>query len=85
MTTTALPSAHIPAVRVSPWDRLTVVLLGALGFALSYDALRQMAAAIHVRGPLTYAFPLIIDGFIAYGVRALLVLREAPRPARAYA
>ncbi|MFI9269898.1 DUF2637 domain-containing protein [Kitasatospora sp. NPDC052896] len=85
MTTTALPPAHIPAARVSLWDRLTVVLLGALGFALSYDALRQMAAAIHVRGPLTYVFPLIIDGFIAYGVRALLVLREAPRPARAYA
>ncbi|BFV57950.1 hypothetical protein KCMC57_up30540 [Kitasatospora sp. CMC57] len=85
MTNTALPPAHIPAARVSLWDRLTVVLLGALGFALSYDALRQMAAAIHVRGPLTYVFPLIIDGFIAYGVRALLVLREAPRPARAYA
>lgn len=43
-----------------------------------------MAVAIHVRGFLTYLFPLVIDGFIAYGVRALLVLREAPLRARAY-
>ncbi|MFJ6212065.1 hypothetical protein ACIQGZ_01790 [Streptomyces sp. NPDC092296] len=43
-----------------------------------------MAAAIHVRGSLTYVFPMALDGFIAYGVRALLVLRAAPWPARAY-
>jgi hypothetical protein len=70
---------------VTAWDRIAVALLGTLGFALSYDALQQMAVAIHVRDPLTYAFPLIIDGFIAYGVRALLVLRDAPLHARAYA
>nr|WP_202450560.1 DUF2637 domain-containing protein [Streptomyces sp. SID4917] len=58
--------------------------MGAAGCALSYDALQQMAVAIHVRGPLTYLFPLVIDGFIAYGVRALLVLRNAPLRARAY-
>ncbi len=69
---------------VSLWDRLVVAVLGTLGFSLSYDALQQMAVAIHVRGPLTYAFPLIIDGFIAYGVRALLVLHNAPWTARAY-
>ncbi|MFH8380125.1 DUF2637 domain-containing protein [Kitasatospora sp. NPDC018058] len=60
-------------------------MLGLLGFTLSYDALQQMAAAIHVRGPLTYLFPVVVDGFIAYGVRALLVLREAVWTARAYA
>ncbi|GAA2110493.1 hypothetical protein GCM10009759_51810 [Kitasatospora saccharophila] len=85
MTSIAIPPAHTPTVRVTLWDRLAVALLGVLGFVLSYDALRQMAGATHVRGPLTYLFPIIIDGFIAYGVRALLVLREARWPARAYA
>lgn len=85
MTTTSISPAHTPPARVTFWDRLAVVLLGAIGFVLSYDALQQMATAIHVRGPLTYVFPLIIDGFIAYGVRALLVLRDARWSARAYA
>ncbi|AJC55002.1 hypothetical protein GZL_02411 [Streptomyces sp. 769] len=58
--------------------------LGFAGCALSYDALQQMAVAIHIRGFLTYLFPLVIDGFIAYGVRALLVLSKAPRRARLY-
>ncbi|MFB7677052.1 DUF2637 domain-containing protein [Kitasatospora purpeofusca] len=70
--------------RVSPWDITAIGLLGAVGFALSYDALQQMAQAIHIRGQLTYAFPIVVDGFIAYGVRALVLLREAPRTARAY-
>lgn len=64
--------------------RLGIILLGATGFALSYDALRQMAVAIHIRGLLTYAFPLVIDGFIAIGVGALLILRAAPPPSRLY-
>ncbi|MFF4926882.1 DUF2637 domain-containing protein [Kitasatospora sp. NPDC001261] len=91
---TVLPTADA-AVRLSPlvvsrpratfWDRLAVSLIGLAGFILSFDALQQMAVAIHVRGPLTYVFPFTIDGFIAYGVRALLVLRAAPWPARAYA
>jgi hypothetical protein len=66
------------------WDRLAVLMLGAAGCVLSYDALRQMAFAIHVRPTLTYLFPVVIDGFIAYGVRALLVLRAAPLRARLY-
>ncbi|MFD7546280.1 DUF2637 domain-containing protein [Streptomyces sp. NPDC059816] len=66
------------------WDRAAVLSLGAAACALSYDALQQMAVAIHVRGLLTYLFPLVIDGFIAYGVRALLVLRTAPFRARLY-
>ncbi|MFD4240174.1 DUF2637 domain-containing protein [Streptomyces sp. NPDC058525] len=57
----------------------------ALGaFALSYDALRQMAAASHIHPVLTYAFPLVVDGFIAIGIGALLVLRTAPLRARLY-
>ncbi|MEU4892015.1 DUF2637 domain-containing protein [Streptomyces sp. NPDC044780] len=64
--------------------RVGIALLGAIGFALSYDALRQMAVAIHIRGLLTYAFPLVIDGFIAIGVRALLILRTAPSRSRLY-
>jgi hypothetical protein len=71
--------------RVTAWDRAAIALLGAAGFALSYDALRQMAQAVHVRGYLTLLFPLLIDGFIAYGIRALLVLRTAPLGARVYA
>jgi hypothetical protein len=64
--------------------RLGIALLAAFAFALSYDALRQMAVAIHIRGLLTYAFPLVIDGFIAIGVGALLMLRTAPTRSRVY-
>lgn len=78
--TTATP---IPA-RMTGWDRAAIVALGTAGCALSYDALQQMAVAIHIRGFLTYLFPLVIDGFIAYGVRALVVLRAARFSARLY-
>ncbi|NBE51655.1 DUF2637 domain-containing protein [Streptomyces boluensis] len=80
MTTTSTPKA----AHISGWDRAAVVALGGAGCALSYDALQQMAVAIHIRGLLTYLFPLVIDGFIAYGIRALLVLRNAPLRARLY-
>ncbi|MFJ2578384.1 DUF2637 domain-containing protein [Kitasatospora aureofaciens] len=79
-----MPAATPISRRVTGWDYAAVSLLALAGFALSYDALRQTAIAIHVRGPLTYVFPLIIDGFIAYSVRALLILRTAPLMARAY-
>ncbi|MEU6405496.1 DUF2637 domain-containing protein [Streptomyces sp. NPDC046985] len=80
MNTASAPrTAHITG-----WDRAVVIALGGAGCALSYDALQQMAVAIHVRGFLTYLFPLVIDGFIAYGIRALLVLRDAPMRARLY-
>jgi len=69
---------------VTAWDRAAIAGLGLAGFALSYDALRQMAVAVHVRGALSFLFPLLIDGFIAYGIRALLVLRTAPPAARVY-
>ncbi|MFD3731574.1 DUF2637 domain-containing protein [Streptomyces sp. NPDC058632] len=78
-TASAPKTAHI-----SGWDRAAVVALGGAGCALSYDALQQMAVAIHIRGFLTYLFPLVIDGFIAYGIRALLVLRNAHLRARLY-
>ncbi|WP_093801722.1 DUF2637 domain-containing protein [Streptomyces sp. Wb2n-11] len=80
MTTVSAPEA----AHISGWDRTVVIALGGAGCALSYDALQQMAVAIHIRGFLTYLFPLVIDGFIAYGVRALLVLRNAPLRARLY-
>ncbi|MGC5411895.1 DUF2637 domain-containing protein, partial [Streptomyces sp. DT225] len=78
------PSAHPAVAPIGVWDRLAIVTLGLAGCALSYDALQQMAVAIHIRGYLTYLFPLVVDGFIAYGVRALLVLSEAPLRARLY-
>ncbi|MFI9231683.1 DUF2637 domain-containing protein [Streptomyces rimosus] len=74
------PGGH----RATSWDRAAITALGAAGCALSYDALQQMATAIHVRGLLTYLFPLVIDGFIAYGVRALIILRTAPFRSRLY-
>ena len=79
---TAATTSKAPSV--TGWDRAVVIALGSAGCALSYDALQQMAVAIHVRGFLTYLFPLVIDGFIAFGVRALLVLRDAPLRARIY-
>ncbi|WP_372404601.1 DUF2637 domain-containing protein [Streptomyces luteireticuli] len=77
-------TAPLTATTVGASDRTAIVALGAAGCALSYDALQQMAVAIHVRGFLTYLFPLVIDGFIAYGVRALILTRTAPWHARAY-
>ncbi|MFJ4407241.1 DUF2637 domain-containing protein [Streptomyces sp. NPDC088910] len=80
-----MPSnAHVPVPRATTWDRAAITVLGGAGCALSYDALQQMAVAIHVRPALTYLFPAVIDGFIAYGIRALLVLRTAPFRARLY-
>ncbi|MFF3273140.1 DUF2637 domain-containing protein [Streptomyces chrestomyceticus] len=64
--------------------RTGVALLAVAAFALSYDALRQMAAASHIHPVLTYAYPLVIDGFIAIGIGALLTLRQAPLSARLY-
>ncbi|MFI0722092.1 hypothetical protein [Streptomyces sp. NPDC021224] len=46
--------------------------------------MQQTAIAVHVRPGLRWLFPLAIDGFIAYWVRALLVLRTAPMRARLY-
>ncbi|WP_333769919.1 DUF2637 domain-containing protein [Streptomyces sp. IBSBF 2435] len=78
------PNTRTTAHQATAWDRAAVALLGAAGCTLSYDALQQIAIAIHIRPALTYLFPLVIDGFIAYGVRALLVLRNAPFRARLY-
>ncbi|GAA2665492.1 hypothetical protein GCM10010400_27060 [Streptomyces aculeolatus] len=82
MTEAQLAATH--SVPGSVAIRLSVAALGAIGFALSYDALRQMAVAVHIAGPLTYLFPLLIDGFIAIGVCALIILRTAPTRARLY-
>lgn len=78
------PTTALTPHRATAWDRAAVTLLGAAGCTLSYDALQQIAVALHIRPVLTYLFPLVIDGFIAYGVRALLVLRNAPFRARLY-
>ncbi|WP_190129852.1 DUF2637 domain-containing protein [Streptomyces mashuensis] len=80
----ALATPASPSHQATGWDRAAITALGGAGCALSYDALQQMATAIHIRGFLTYLFPLVIDGFIAYGVRALLVLRTASFSARLY-
>jgi hypothetical protein len=71
--------------RARPLDSLAILLLGGSACTLSFDALRQVALAAHVRPLLAYLFPIIIDGFIGYGVRAILLLRDAPPSARRYA
>ena len=65
MSNPAIPTPHTSPHRATWWDRLAVLLPGAAGCVLSYDALRQMAFAIHVRPALTWLFPVVIDGFIA--------------------
>ncbi|WP_405589747.1 DUF2637 domain-containing protein [Streptomyces sp. NBC_01190] len=80
-----MSTASVPeTVLVTGWDRLAVIVLGGAGCALSASALMQMAIAIHIRPALCWLFPLVVDGFIAYGIRALLVLRTAPLRARLY-
>ena len=70
---------------MTAWDGTAIIVLGTAGFAFSYDALRQIALAIHARETLSYLFPVFIDGFIAYGVRAILLLRHRHFGARLYA
>jgi hypothetical protein len=70
---------------MTAWDGTAIIVLGTAGFAFSYDALRQIAIAIHARQTLSYVFPVFIDGFIAYGVRAILLLRHRHFGARLYA
>ncbi|MFD7580551.1 DUF2637 domain-containing protein [Kitasatospora sp. NPDC059817] len=70
---------------MTAWDRTAIVLLGAAGFTFSYDALRQIAVALHARETLSFLFPVFVDGFIAYGVRAILLLRHQPFLSRLYA
>ena len=69
---------------MTAWDRTAIILLGAAGFAFSFDALRQVAIAIHASETMSYLFPVFIDGFIAYSVRAILLLRHQSFSARAY-
>jgi hypothetical protein len=78
------PAATAPVISGPGAIRAGIAVLAAVAFALSYDALRQMAVAIHIRGLLTYTFPLVIDGFIAIGIGAQLMLRTAPRVSRFY-
>ncbi|QEV22421.1 DUF2637 domain-containing protein [Streptomyces alboniger] len=64
--------------------RFGIALLGTIGFVLSYDALRQMAIAAHIRPLFAIGFPLVIDGFIAIGIATLLLVRTASKAARVY-
>ncbi|SCK52273.1 Protein of unknown function [Streptomyces sp. ScaeMP-e48] len=78
------PATTAPSARGLTAIRVGIAVIGVTGFALSYAALRQMAVATNTPGPLTYAFPILIDGFIAIGTGALLLMRTAPVRARLY-
>jgi hypothetical protein len=45
------PNTPATAHRATAWDRAAITILGGSGCALSYDALQQMATAIHGRPP----------------------------------
>lgn len=81
----AVEKARPTLGRMTIWDGAAIVVLGTAGFAFSYDALRQIGLAIHARPLLSYLFPVFVDGFIAYGVRALVLLRNCGFGARLYA
>jgi hypothetical protein len=68
----------------SGWDRAAIAGLATIAFALSYNAQRQMAEAAQVAAPLDLFFPILVDGFIAYGIRALVVTRTRSSGVRAY-
>jgi hypothetical protein len=59
-----------------------VVALAAGSFALSYDALHQLAEANQVPRPLAWIWPLIVDGFIIVASLAILHAVQHGRTAR---
>jgi len=59
-----------------------VVALATGSFALSYDALRQLAVANQVPKPLAWIWPLIVDGFIITASLAILHAVQRGRTAR---
>ncbi|WP_424212688.1 DUF2637 domain-containing protein [Streptomyces sp. BI20] len=70
--------------RMTAWDRAAIAALGLAGFVFSFDALRQIALAMHAAPLLSWLFPVFLDGFIAYSTRALVLMRSAPFRARLY-
>lgn len=58
-----------------------VVLLAIGSFVLSYDALHQLAVTNHVPKPLSWIWPLIVDGFIVTASLAVLHAILTGRPA----
>jgi len=64
-------------------DTITVERAATAGsFALSYDALHQLAEANQVPKPLAWIWPLIVDGFIIVASLAILHAFQHGRTAR---
>ena len=63
---------HRDAITVERAATAGVVALAAGSFALSYDALHQLAVANQVPRPLAWIWPLIVDGFIIVASLAIL-------------
>jgi hypothetical protein len=62
-----------------------LTLIVALGAgALSWSALTAFAAGAHIAPAITWIYPVVVDGLMAVGTVAALVLRRAPLRTRAY-
>lgn len=62
-----------------------LTLIVALGAGtLSWSALTAFAGAAHIAGSITWVYPVVVDGQMAVGTVAALVLRRAPLRTRAY-
>ncbi len=70
------------AVTVERAATAGVTALAAGSFALSYDALHQLAVANQVPKPLAWIWPLIVDGFIIVASLAILHAVQRQRTAR---
>ena len=62
-----------------------IILVVALGAgALSWAALTTFAAGAHIDARITWIYPVVVDGLMAVGTVAALVLRAARLRTRAY-
>lgn len=62
---------------------LTLVVAAGAG-TLSWSALTAFAGAAHIAPAITWVYPVVVDGLMAVGTVAALVLRRAPLRTRTY-
>lgn len=79
------PRHHHAAARRLRILRTTIVVVGVIAAAFSYDGLRYVATAGHLRGIEAHLFPFVIGGFTLYSAYAVTVLAGPPLRDRVYA